>query len=163
MTWDWYVSNLKGVRNPKEPRWKAITGGTLSYNQQRNDTIVMSTTVFKKYPKKAVCLKKTTGEWTHTWKSEDAYSRVPSPPRQMMKSTRLEMSSRSEKCKDNKSFKYPTEDLYWLFKIYIVSKHPLQRDWLDVVPSLKVQNFLVMAPKFSSPEMAGSSKTFFST
>lgn len=33
----------------------------------------------------------------NTWKSEEAYSRVPSPPRQMMKSTQLEMSSRSEK------------------------------------------------------------------
>lgn len=33
----------------------------------------------------------------NTWKSEDAYSRVPSPPRQMMKSTQLEMSSRSER------------------------------------------------------------------
>lgn len=32
-----------------------------------------------------------------------------------------------------------------------------------LVPSLKVQNFLVMAPKFSSPDMAGSSRTFFST
>lgn len=28
-----------------------------------------------------------------TWKSEEAYSRVPSPPRQMMKSIWLEMSS----------------------------------------------------------------------
>lgn len=156
------MSNLKGVRNPKEPRWKAITGGTLSYSQQRNDKIVMSTTKFKKYPQKLFVQKKNPGEWTHTWKSEDAYSRVPSPPRQMMKSTRLEMSSRSEKHKGNKSFKYPTKDLYCLFLIY-VSKHPLQRDWLDFVPSLKVQNFLVMAPKFSSPEMAGSSKTFFST
>lgn len=32
-----------------------------------------------------------------------------------------------------------------------------------LVPSLKVQNFFVMAPKFSSPDMAGSSRTFFST
>lgn len=32
-----------------------------------------------------------------------------------------------------------------------------------VVPSLKVQNFFVMAPKLSSADMAGSSRTFFST
>lgn len=30
-----YDSNLKGVRKPREPRWKAMTGGTLPYRDQR--------------------------------------------------------------------------------------------------------------------------------
>lgn len=29
-----YDSNLKGVRKPKEPRWNAITGGTLPYRKK---------------------------------------------------------------------------------------------------------------------------------
>lgn len=45
------------------------------------------------------------GDRLNTWKSEDAYSKVPSPPRQMIKSTRLEMSSRSKRYEDNNSFK----------------------------------------------------------
>lgn len=43
-TWDSKLSKLNGVRKPREPRWNAMTGGTLP------------------------------------WNSEEAYSRVPSPP-----------------------------------------------------------------------------------
>lgn len=84
VTWDWKASNWKGVRKPREPRWKAMTGGTLSCIQQGEGQHSQRRYHSAVGPGRL-----------HTWKSEDAYSRVPSPPRQMMKSTRLEMSSRS--------------------------------------------------------------------
>lgn len=52
------LSKRKGVRKPREPKWKAMTGGT------------------------------------DCWKSSEAYSRVPSPPRQTIKSMRSVRSSR---------------------------------------------------------------------
>lgn len=85
------MSNLKGVRKPREPRWKAMTGGTLSYGG-REETVMFTAA-------KAKTLSGGTGDRLNTWKSEDAYSKVPSPPRQMIKSTRLEMSSRSRRLK----------------------------------------------------------------
>lgn len=72
-----------------------------------------------------------------------------------MKSTQLEMSSRSAEEKEK--------------RVPIKSRNqknagaPAGGQPEILVPSLKVQNFLVMAPKFSSPDMAGSSRTFFST
>lgn len=30
-----YDSNLKGVKKPREPRWNAITGGTLPWTKRR--------------------------------------------------------------------------------------------------------------------------------
>lgn len=44
-----------------------------------------------------------------TWKSEDAYSKVPSPPKQMMKSTRLERSSKSVRHKTSRDRRDVTE------------------------------------------------------
>lgn len=31
VTWVWKFSKLKGVRKPREPRWNAMTGGTLPW------------------------------------------------------------------------------------------------------------------------------------
>lgn len=73
-----------------------MTGGTLSYDGRRRLCLQ------QQKQKRTEC---GVGNRLNTWKSEDAYSKVPSPPRQIIKSTRLEMSSRSKRYVDNSSFK----------------------------------------------------------
>lgn len=34
VTWLWKLSNSNGVKNPKEPKWNAITGGTDCWNSR---------------------------------------------------------------------------------------------------------------------------------
>lgn len=70
-----------------------------------------------------------------------------------MKSTRLEMSSRSGG--DKRRFNTA--------HIHVNKPEQKRSTCSESVPSLKVQNFLVIGAKTSSPEMAGSSRTFFST
>lgn len=42
-----YDSNLKGVRKPREPRWKAITGGTLPYRRGKKKLSVNISAQYK--------------------------------------------------------------------------------------------------------------------